>query len=254
MQCEKPLFFSAAGNWAGSKVSAVSAERTSMHISSKAGLTLALLAGLSFAAHPAHAQNLVQDGTFEAADPTAMDGDENPFAAGDPSFDASWTVQTGTAAIDTNNDFVYAGSKSLYLDYDPTTTTTLTQNLTTTPGESYLLSFYADDDAMNPLTVTFGGTTLGPINIPQNGYPNTGPGSNASEFTPYSFSVTATSAVTALAFSADNNNNGAAIELDNISVTPAAVPEASTVVSLGLMLGFGALTLAVRRKRLSAAA
>ncbi len=225
-----------------------------MHILSKASLALALFAGLNFAAHPAHAQNLVQDGTFEAADPTAMDGDENTFAAGDPSFDSSWTVQTGTVAIDTNNQFVFAGSKSLYLDDDATTTTTLAQNLATTPGGSYLLSFYANDSGMNPLTVTFGGTTLGPINIPQNGYPNSDPGSNAGLFTFFSFDVTAQAASTALAFSADNNADGAAIELDNISVTPAAVPEASTVVSLGLMLGFSGLTLALRRKRLSPAA
>jgi len=225
-----------------------------MHIFSKTGLALALLAGLSVTAHPAHAQNLVQDGNFEAADPTALDGDENTFAAGDPSFDSSWTVQTGTVAIDTNNEFVFAGSKSLFLDDDTTTTTTLAQNLTTTPGGNYVLSFHANDDGMNPLTVAFGGTTLAPINIPQNGYPNSDPGSNAGAFTFFSFNVAAQTASTALTFSADNNNGGAAIELDNISVTPAAVPEASTVVSLGLMLGFGGLALAVRRKRLSAAA
>ena len=224
-----------------------------MHLFSKAGLALALLAGLSVTAHPAHAQNLVQDGTFEAADPTAVDGAENPFAAGDPSFDSSWTVQTGVVAIDTNNEFVYAGSKSLFLDADSTTTTTIAQNLTTTPGGNYVLSFYADDDAMNPLTVAFGGTTLAPINIPQNGYPNPDPGSNAGAFTFFSFNVSASTASTALTFSADNNSNGAAIELDNISVTPAAVPEASTFVSLGLMLGLGGLAVA-RKKRLSAAA
>lgn len=223
-----------------------------MHIVRKASLALALLAGLSFAAHPAHAQNLVQDGTFEAADAGAPDDSEDFFAAGDPSFDSSWTVQTGTVAIDTNNEFVFAGNKSLFLDAD-FTTTTLAQNLTTTPGGNYVLSFYADDDAMNPLTVAFGGTTLAPINIPQNGYPNFGPGSNAGAFTFYSFNVAAQTASTALTFSADNNTAGAAIELDNISVTPAAVPEASTVVSLGLMLGLGGLAIAFRKKNAASA-
>ena len=219
-----------------------------MHILCKACLMSALLAGLAVMAHPAHAQNLVQDGGFEAAALGAPDGVEDSFAAGQ-TFDSSWTITQGTAAIDTNNAFVFDGSKSLFLDDDNTTTTTVTQNLATTPGGNYILSFYADDEGGNPLTVSFGGTTLGPINIPLNGYPNLDPGSNAGEFTFYTFDVSAQSLSTPLAFSAANNGNGAAIELDDISVTPAAVPEASTVVSMGLLLGLGGGACAVRRKR-----
>ena len=116
---------------------------------------------------------------------------------------------------------------------------TLVQNLTTQVGQTYDISFYADGDmGSNALTAFFGQTTLsgGPITVPGNGYPNTGPDSNAGAFTHYSFQETATSAFTALGFQAVNDGQNV-IQLDNVSVTP--VPEASSVISLGLMLCLG---------------
>ena len=55
----------------------------------------------------------------------------------------------------------------------------------------------------------------------------------------------------------DSNGYGHALEGDVTSlsaelVTPAAVPEASTTVSLGVLLALGGLTLAVRRRRVAA--
>jgi len=219
----------------------------------KAAFLPTLLVGLTFlAAHPAQAQNLVQDGNFEAADPGAADGSQDySFTASNP-FDTSWTIVQGTAGIDTTTPYVYGGAKSLYLNVDSGgATTTISQDLATTPGTSYTLSFWADDDGNNPLNVTFGGTTLGPIDIPQNGYPNPDPGSNASSFTFFSYQVSVTDPLTSLTFSASNNGNGSATEIDDISVQ--AVPETSTLISLGLMLGLGGIAFAAcKRQRLSA--
>lgn len=207
-----------------------------MYYFSKASAKLAILAGLSLMTlHPAHAQNLVQDGDFEAP---------NPLTAG-------WTVPTGVATLDTDNQYVFAGHRSLYLNAGPTGTfTTVLQTLATTPGASYTLSFYADDTSNSPLTVGFGSTAIGPLLITQNGFPNSGgSGSNASEFTFYSYTVSTQTALTPLEFSAPHNGSVDGIEIDNISVVPAAVPEASTVVSLGLMLTLGVLAAICRRQR-----
>ncbi len=202
----------------------------------------------------AQAQNLVQDGDFELANPGVTTFNTSYFGPTGqaPMFDAFWTVPAGTVAIDTARDYVYAGNKSLWLNSDdPMTspTNTLSQTLLTTPGQSYLLTFYADSSftpnalgsGPHPLTVTFDGNIVSgsAIDVPENGYPNSGPGSNAALFTLYSFLVTTNSSLTDLTFSAQGSvlfNPGNTLELDNISVTPAAVPEPG---SIALFVGMG---------------
>ena len=202
------------------------------------------VAGLSFAvlaAAPACAQNLVKDGNFEQADSGAAPGSEDFFDSAHP-FDLDWTITQGIAGVDTQNHFVYDGDKGLYLNASPVgMTTTIAQTLATTPGQNYTLSFYADQDAGSTgvLTVGFGSTTFPSLAVPANGYNGPPPG-NDGLFTFYSGTVTATSAFTVLTFSSATPADHGGLSLDDISVIPAAVPEASTTVSLGLQLALPA--------------
>lgn len=69
---------------------------------------------------------------------------------------APWTVSGGTV-IDTS--FVQDGSFAASLGSVPPDPATLAQDVATTPGTSYTLSFYVLDqaiDALNTLTVSFG--------------------------------------------------------------------------------------------------
>ena len=231
-----------------------------MHTLSRRLLPAALaLGGLAaLAAAPAHAQNLVKDGGFEQAD--TSQATYNLFTP----FDTSWIVTQGDVGIFTTNpsgafydpNFVFDGNNSLYLTYDTSGTSEIAQGLATTPGQSYTLSFYADDFASQGsqlLNVNFGNTVVsgGPITVPLD------PGgvfATTPAYTFFSYTVTAATPFTGLTFAAadDGSNN---IALDDISVVPAAVPEASTTVSFGLllMLGMGGLALAAKKKAGAAA-
>ena len=210
-----------------------------------AALALGGLAAL--AAAPAHAQNLVRDGGFEQASPGY------PYNLTTP-FDTSWIVTQGDVDIFNGSD-VFDGSNSLFLTPDTSGTSQIAQGLATTPGQSYTLSFYADDfstSGSQSLNVNFGNTTVsgGPITVP---FDN--PASPTPTYTFFSYTVSATTPFTGLTFSAIDDNEDV-IALDDISVVPAAVPEASTTVSLGLllMLGMGGLALAAKKKAGAAAA
>ena len=216
--------------------------------------SLALTALVGLAAAPVHAQNLVKDGDFEQADP-GQTVSTQANTTGNP-FDSFWVIG-GTVGIDQNNFFVYDGSKSLFLnDGNAGTTSSVTQNLATTAGQNYTLSFFAGADfAANELDVTFGGTALAPIVVPDNGFAGPPPGNNGL-FTKYTFNVTATGPFTGLTFSSPTPIHvigGGTLELDDISVTASPVPEASTTVSFGalLALGLGGLVVAAKKKKVA---
>ncbi len=227
---------------------------------SRYGIPLALIA-LAGAAHPAQAQ-IVKDGDFESA----ASGPPNStfyFTNATP-FDANWVI-TGEVGIDNTDVYVLNGSKSLGLN-SGIGIDSITQNLETTPGTTYTLSFYANDDApMNLLdtlanspdtsanspdisgdllNVSFGNVTLDPISVPANGYDGPGAG-NQGRFTFYSYNVTATSLFSGLTFSSVGSLNSGTLELDDISVQP--VPEPSTAASLGLLLGMGGALILARK-------
>lgn len=217
-----------------------------MHFSPKSALALLGLAALGLAVPASASSNLVQDGDFETADPGQVNSSDF-FTTGSP-FDTNWVIG-GTVGIDKNDVYVYDGQKSLFLNGGERTMDSITQNLSTVANQTYTLSFAADSDIAKSqqLNVSFGGTALAPIQVPNNGFNGPPPGNN-SRFTLYSFTVTASGPFTGLTFSAPVSSSGSGLELDDIVVVP--VPEASTTVSFGLLaLGLGSVVGAARRKK-----
>ncbi len=218
-----------------------------MDASRSASLIVPVAMMLSFAsaAAPVQAQNVVKDGGFEQAAPGSTFGTD-PSADG-AAFDAFWTIQNNVG-IDTSNKFVFAGTKSLLLTEDNSQLVDGVTQTLATPDHLYVLSFYANADGPNAFTVLFGGQAVpgSPSSFPQGGFPVGGAGANAAQFTFYSFFVTATAASTELTFQGSSDNT---VELDNISVAP--VPEASTLVSLSLLLcfGLGGLMLTAQKRK-----
>lgn len=209
--------------------------------------TLALVAlGLA----PVHAQELVTDGTFEAATPTTRG-----YTLGQSLGDNAFTVASGVVGVDSttngNGKYVFAGNHSLFLTSD-NNVDGVQQTLATTPGQTYTISFAANsDDPNNFFEILFGGRPPAgnPFSITANGYPNAGTNSNAGQFTTYSLTATATSSSTVLTILGQSTG---VTEVDNVSVRAAPVPEASTVASFGLLLALGGLTVAAKRRKAAA--
>jgi len=209
--------------------------------------TLALVAlGLA----PVHAQELVTDGTFEAATPTSRG-----YTLGQSLGDNAFTVASGVVGVDSttngNGKYVFAGNHSLFLTSD-NNVDGVQQTLATTPGQTYTISFAANsDDPNNFFEILFGGRPPAgnPFSITANGYPNAGTNSNAGQFTTYSLTATATSSSTVLTILGQSTG---VTEVDNVSVRAAPVPEASTVASFGLLLALGGLTVAAKRRKAAA--
>ncbi len=202
-----------------------------MSLISRYALPAAFIALVGFASS-ASAQT-VQDGGFESA-ATQM-GAQTTFYSTGSAFDTNWVVN-GTVGVDNNDVYVYSGSQSLDLNYG-FSTDSITQNIATDPAQFYTLSFYANDDTPGDLlNVSFGGTTLAPITVAANGYNS----ADANNFTLYTFSgLTTATPFSALSFSSDGTMANGQLELDNIQVTSSPVPEASTSLSLGLLLALG---------------
>jgi hypothetical protein len=170
---------------------------------------------------PASAQ-LVTNGSFETGDftgwnlggNTGFTGVANNFSGVNPE-DGNYLGYFGAVGSDTN----------------------LTQDIATTAGTTYDVSFwyYSFGGSPSDLSSTFNGVT---------GFSVTNPAPTSS-WTYESYDVTATSSSTTLEF--DVRNDPSYNLLDNVSV--AAAPEASTAVGLGLMLaGILAVGVASRRK------
>lgn len=197
--------------------------------------------------------NIVQDPGFELADPAAIPGATDYFNVSENSFfdHGIWNVTQGSVGVDTQDAYVFAGQKSVLLNGDGFGPDSLSQTLTTTPGQVYTISFWADANAANSFSLTFGGADVTgiPTSIQQNGFPSPNYLGNSSQFTFYSGTALATSASTELTFTASSPDSTSTVELDNVSVIAAAavVPEPSALM-LAIIGGIGSLMYTWRRR------
>lgn len=176
----------------------------------------AIAAALVYAA-PASATNLVTNGGFEAGD---LSG---------------WTLTGNTSFSGVDTSTVHSGNFAGYFG-QVGSTGTLSQTLSTVAGQTYTISFWLEDDGGTPSSfdASFGGNELLALSNP-----------DAFDYTLYSYSLTASSASTLLSFTF--RQDPAYFHLDDVSVSPAGVPEPATWAMM--MLGLGAAGLALRHRK-----
>jgi hypothetical protein len=212
------------------------------------GLASAILFGFGLMAHVYG--NIVLDGDFEAAAPTALSDTTTDFTLGNSIDGGHWTVGQGIVGVDMQNVFVYAGNKSIFLNGSGSGPDSLRQTLTTAAGLTYAVSFWANADVANTLSVTLGGAAMAgaPTSIAVHGFPNSGYLANSGLFTFYSGTSTATSPYAALVFTATgfSTGTGVTVEIDNVSVTVIPEPSMFALTAIGAI---GGIACAWRRRR-----
>ncbi len=209
-------------------------------------LALPLLAAGLFTP-TAQAQNIVQDPGFESANSGTGGMD---YTAPDFIGDGVWQVTQGEVAV-YNNSFTsnvqsHSGNQLAVLTPN-FTANTLSQTLTTTPGATYTLSFFAAaNNTPNTFGVTFDGVAVAgiPTSLPDTSVNGAILPSSYIEYT--ATGLRASSAGTILSFTA--SNPAGLIVLDDVMVRPSAVPAPSALLT-ALMGATPVLSLACRRLR-----
>ena len=216
------------------------------------GLAAAALVSLA-AAHPASAQTITNF-SFESPSAhtyTAING-WTATGGGTIGGGSNGVGIDGSGGSFANNGVIPDGKQVAFLQTDGSAATTLAQAINgLTIGDRYVISFYDNSRAgytAPTLNVSFGGQAIA---APQT--VNSVGGSNPYNFiTGTAYTATGTSAALVFAVSTPVGGDATAL-IDDVTIrdiSAPAVPEASTTVSLGLLLalGFGGLVVARRKK------
>ena len=220
-----------------------------MHSSFKAAplLGLAALAALGLVgAHPAQAQ-IVQDGSFEKQAVPSNPGyttinTPSPLGSGSP-----WTVASGS--VDLISTYWQAEDGLQSVDLSGNTGGSIYQDLTTTVGTTYNLSYYLAGNPDGAPTVKTLGVSAGTTIFTPVSFDTTGKTKAAMGWTLETASFTATTATTRLQFTSLNtpdNTSPYGPALDNVQVTVA--PEPSSITAFAF-LGLGMLGLALKARK-----
>ena len=195
-----------------------------MQFTHKASLALALFTVGAITVAPAQAQNLVTNPGFETGNPTG------------------YTVSGSGVSFNVNNPHTgnYAAEFSGVNQFGH-----LSQVIATTTGDTYNVSFFLTNSGAPAIEFKASFAGFQGVDVVN---------ANPFDYTQYSFTAVATGSSSLLQF--DGFQNPSAFFLDDISVTDAGapVPEASSFVSLGLLLLLGLGGIAVSRRRREGAA
>jgi hypothetical protein len=105
------------------------------------------------------ADNILFDPGFESAAAGAAAGSTTLFTAGQALDHATggpnWIVDQGTVGVDTENEFVLDGSKSVFLDAG-SGPDSLSQTFSTVPGDLYEIMITAEANVPNTFSAEFG--------------------------------------------------------------------------------------------------
>lgn len=188
----------------------------------------------SFLLAPAAFANLVQNGNFDANNPSSgtapLDWTLTNASSGSDFFVGSGPAFGALSAPNSAN----FGAVGAYDD-------TLSQTLTTDPGATYILTFYLAHDSSNSandFSAVWNGATV--LSLVNSGY---------FDYTEYTYNVTATGTSTVLAFS--GREVPAWYDLDNVSVTATPEPGLLGVSGIGLALLYAAVAMQRRRNAAS---
>ena len=188
------------------------------------GVLVGVLALSLLISQPAQAAPIVVNGGFETGDFSGW------TLLGDP-LDLAWDF----VSADNVHSGRYAADMQAWTD--PSARTTMYQNLATTPGASYDLSFWLANDNFipNAFTASWGGATVLALN-----------NSQGFSYMQHVSKVVATGAVTELKF--EFYQRDMYWHIDDIEVTRSSTPEPGSSM---LLFGMGLAVLAAARRRMS---
>jgi hypothetical protein len=177
----------------------------------RAAVLVFLLSGFSV-----YSQNLVQNGDF-SANGGSFEGWNISHSGGGTNYPNEFPIVSGTGGENPGGANYYAQ----FLAEDNFSSDVLSQDISTIPGDIYLVSFYAEDGAGHNFATDF---SFGNFSYDLGNAFAIGPGEWWRGWTNFNFMVTATQSLSDLSFLI-HADNGSEFGVTGISVTAVTQPE-----------------------------